>query len=202
MFTGLVTAIGTVTKARATARGRRLTIRAPYRGLAVGESVAVNGTCLTVVARRRGSFDVEAVAATRSRTTIGDWHAGTRVNLERALRLGDRLGGHLVAGHVDGVGTVLARLAEGDGVLLDVRLPADVASVTVPRGSLAVDGVSLTVAALPRRGVARLALIPHTLSATTLVGARPGDRVHLEADQIGKLVRQLLLPHRARRRRT
>ncbi len=202
MFTGLVTAVGTVRAVRRTGKGLRLTIAAPYRGLAVGESVAVDGVCLTVTARRRGAFDVEAVVSTRGRTTIGDWTVGRRVNLERALRVGDRLGGHLVSGHVDGVGTVMRREERGDAVLLDIRVPAAVAKLTVLHGSITVDGVSLTVNALPRRGVVQVALIPHTLGVTTLVGARRGARVHLEADQVAKFVQRLVTPYRAARRRT
>jgi len=201
MFTGLVTAIGRITSARKTPRGRRLTIAAPYRGLMIGESIAVSGACLTVVGKALGSFEVEAVGTTRGRTVIGGWRRGTEVNLERALRLGDRLGGHLVSGHVDGVGTVAARRELGDTLLLDIRVPADVAAVTVPRGSIAVDGVSLTVNAIPRRGVVQVALVPHTRAATTLGRVRVGERVHLEADQVGKLVRQLIEPHRARGRK-
>jgi len=200
MFTGLVTALGTVARVRRTARGLALTMSSPYRGLTVGESIAVDGVCLTVVRRRGGTFTVEIVAASLARTGLGDYRAGRRVNLERALRVGDRMGGHLVAGHVDGVGEVVARVPKGDSVELDIRLPPDVARVTVPRGSLAVDGISMTVASVPRRGVARVAVVPHTRRVTTLGRARPGARVHLEADMIGKLVAQLVAPHRARRR--
>jgi riboflavin synthase len=199
MFTGLVTAVGTVRSVRRTPRILSLTIRSPYRGLAAGESIAVDGVCLTVVTRGRGTFTVQVVDASVRRTNLGRYEAGRRVNLERALRLGDRLGGHLVAGHVDGVGEVVAAREAGDALELDIRLPRGVAAVTVPRGSLAVDGVSMTVAALPKRGVARVAVVPHTRGATTLGSARPGTRVHLEADMVGKMVAQLVAPHRAAR---
>jgi riboflavin synthase len=204
MFTGLVSAMGTVTAVRRTARRGSLTvtIAAPYRGLAVGESVCVDGVCLTVTRKSRGAFAVAVVAATVDRTNLAAYRAGRRVNLERALRLADRLGGHLVAGHVDGVGEVIAAAARDDGSLeLDIRMPSDVARIVVPRGSLAVDGVSLTVASLPRRGVARIALVPHTRAVTTLGRARAGPRVHLEADQVGKLVAQLIAPYRATARK-
>lgn len=200
MFTGLVTALGEVRRAARSARGLSLTIRAPYRALAVGESIAVDGVCLTVVRKSRGAFTVNVVAASVERTNLGGYRAGRPVNLERALRLGDRLGGHMVAGHVDGVGEVVAAKRREGSLELDIKLPPDVAAVTVPRGSLAIDGVSMTVASLPRRGVARVAVIPHTQEVTTLGRAGVGTRVHLEADMIGKLVVQLLEPHRGGRR--
>ncbi len=201
MFTGLVTAVGTVRRVRATPGGLALTIAAPWKNLAIGESVAVDGACLTVVRRGRGAFTVQAVETTRGRTLFGEYAAGRRVNLERALRASDRLGGHLVSGHVDGVGTVVRCREDGDALRLDIRVPASVAAVTVPLGSLTVDGVSLTVNALPARQVIQVALIPHTRGATALGGVRVGQRVHLEADLIGKYLRQLTLPHSARRRR-
>jgi len=201
MFTGIVSAVGTVRSVRRTARGLRLTIAAPYRGLAIGESIAVDGACLTVVAKARGRFAVEAIATTRGRTKVAGYASGTRVNLERALALGDRLGGHLVAGHVDGVGRVARRSEDGDALLLDLEVPAAVRGLCVAHGSITVDGVSLTVNALPRGGRVQVALIAQTRNATTLGGARPGDRVHLEADLIGKFVRQLVQPYRAAPRR-
>lgn len=201
MFSGLVSAIGRVKSVRRTARGLAITIQAPWRGLAVGESVAVDGACLTVVARGRGAFTVEAIGTTRGRTRVADYRAGTAVNLERALRMSDRLGGHLVSGHVDGVGRVVGRREAGDALLLDVRVPAEVFALCVPHGSITVDGVSLTINELPKRGVVQVALIPHTRRATTLGAARLGARVHLEADLVGKFVRQLVQPHRAKRRR-
>jgi riboflavin synthase len=201
MFSGLVSAIGTVKAVRTTARGLSVTIRAPYRGLAVGESIAVDGACLTVVARGKGAFTVEAIGTTRGRTRVGDYRAGTRVNLERALRASDRLGGHLVSGHVDAVGRIVGRKEAGDALLLDIRVPAEVGALCVPHGSITVDGVSLTINARKGRGVVQVALIPHTRSATTLGAAGLGARVHLEADLVGKFVRQLVQPHRATRRR-
>jgi riboflavin synthase len=154
-----------------------------------------------VVARGPGVFTVEAIGTTRGRTKVGDYRAGTRVNLERALRLSDRLGGHLVSGHVDGVGKVVRRREAGDALLLDVRVPAAVSALSVPHGSITMDGVSLTINELPRRGVVQVALIPHTRTATTLGAAGLGARVHLEADLVGKFVRQLVQPHRVTRRR-
>ncbi len=200
MFTGIVTALGMVRRVRRTARGLALTIAARYRGVKIGESIAVDGACLTVVGVSRGAFRVEAIATTRGRTTFDTFRPGRRVNLERALRVGDRLGGHLVAGHVDGVGVVRSRQVAGDALLLDIRVPKTVADLCVPRGSITVDGVSLTVNANPHPLLVQVAIIPHTRRATTLGGVRVGRRVHLEADQIGKFVRELLLPYRASRR--
>jgi len=174
-----------------------LTIRVPWDDLAVGESVAVNGACLTIVDRGADWFVVEAVVTTRGRTRFGEMAVGERVNLERAMQMGDRFGGHLVQGHVDGVGSVLDVRATGDAVLIDLSVPDEVGEVSVPYGSVAVDGVSMTVNAIPKPGVIQLSVIPFTVEHTTLGGLRPGDRVHLEADMIGKYVRQLLGERRA-----
>ena len=196
MFTGIVTAMGTVESVRrledgAGDGGRVLRIRAPYRGLRRGESVSVSGACLTVTRVLRGAFEVEAVVTTLGRTLFGEYVRGRRVNLERAVRATDRLGGHLVQGHVDGVGTVERVERRGDAVVCDVRVPDEVAGVSILHGSITVDGVSMTVNALPAPGVVQISVIPHTLAVTTLGRLAPGDRVHVEADVIGKYVRQL-----------
>jgi riboflavin synthase len=201
MFTGIVTAMGTVTAARSTPRGLALTIASPYRRLGIGDSIALDGACLTVVRTGKGTFTVEAVTMTRTRTTFGDWKKGRVCNLERPLRLGGELGGHLVAGHVDGVGSIVRRTVLGDSVLLDIRVPKLVFDLSVPHGSIAVDGVSMTVNAIPSRNVVQISVIPHTLEVTTLGRARVGRRVHLEADLVGKFVRQLALPYLTPRRR-
>jgi riboflavin synthase len=197
MFTGIVTALGTVRRARRTSHGLEVTIGHPYRRRpSIGESIAVDGTCLTVVKVGKGTFTVEAVTMTRSRTTFGAYRAGRAVNLERSLKLGDLLGGHLVSGHVDGVGTVVRLRELADSVLLDIRVPKLVADLSVLHGSIAVDGISMTVNDIPRRGVVQISVIPHTLEVTTLGRARVGTRVHLEADLIGKFVQHLLAPYR------
>jgi len=199
MFTGIVTAMGSVRRARRTARGLEVTIAHPYRRRPIiGESIAIDGTCLTVVRTGKGTFTVEAVTMTRSRTNFGAYRAGRPVNLERSLKLGDLLGGHLVAGHVDGVGTIVRRQPLADSVLLDIRVPKLVAELSVLHGSVAVDGISMTVNDIPRRGVVQISVIPHTLEVTTLGRARVGTRVHLEADLIGKFVQHLLAPYRGR----
>jgi riboflavin synthase len=192
MFTGIVTAVGRVEAVRAN-NGAELRIKAPYRGLKKGESIAVNGACLTVERIVKGGFTVHAVETTLGRTLIGEWSKGHRVNLERAPRVSDRLGGHFVQGHVDGVGAVDQVTEQGDALLVDVRLPGDAAATTVLHGSITIDGVSLTVNAIPRTGVAQVSLVPFTRAHTTLGALRAGDRVHVEADVLGKYVRQLCL---------
>jgi len=192
MFTGLVTEVGTVTRAARAGGGLELTIASGYRDLEPGESVAVDGACLTVEAATPETFSVHVVHTSLERTRFADYSEGRRVNLERALRLGDRLGGHLVQGHVDGIGTVESVANPKDARLVDLRVPQDIAQVSVSQGSITVDGVSLTVNAKPAQDVIQLSLIPFTLQHTTLGDRRPGDRVHLEADAIGKYVRALL----------
>ena len=197
MFTGIVSAVGRVAKAtRETGNGKRdggvvLTIQAPYRGIKKGESIAVNGACLTVERVVQGGFTVHAVQTTLGRTLIGEWQKGRRVNLERALRAADLMGGHIVQGHVDGVATVERVTDAGDARLVDVAVPAEVAAVTILHGAITIDGVSLTVNAIPRPGVIQVSLVPFTREHTTLGRLEPGDRVHVEADVLGKYVRRL-----------
>jgi riboflavin synthase len=199
MFTGLVDDVGIIERVERTPAGRELHVRSVYSALADGESVAVNGACLTVRESGAGWFSVAAVVTTLDRTTIGDWTVGRRVNLERAMRLGDRLGGHLVQGHVDDVGVVEEVRRRDDALLVDLRLPAELEPLMVPHGSVAVDGVSLTVNALPAPGILQLSLIEYTWRHTTLGELRAGDRVHVEADMVGKYVRQLVAPYAAAR---
>ena len=197
MFTGIVSAVGRVESVSPNGGsgtregGRVLRIRAPYRGLKKGESVAVNGACLTVEKLAKGGFTVHAVQTTLGRTLIGEWQTGQAVNLERALRAGDRLGGHFVEGHVDGVGTVEQVAESGDALLVDIRVPREVEETTVLHGAITVDGVSLTVNSLPSAGVVQVSLVPFTREHTTLGRVAQGDRVHIEADVLGKYVRQL-----------
>ncbi len=192
MFTGIVTGIGTVLEARPSDGGIDLKIACPYPDLTPGESVAVDGACLTVASVVAGGFAAHVVRTSLDRTRFGDLGVGSRVNLERALRVGDRLGGHLVQGHVDGIGSVLRVASREDARLLDIEAPPEVTRVSVPLGSVTVDGVSLTVNAMSAPGTIQISLIPFTLEHTTLADRRPGDRVHLEADPIGKYVRALL----------
>jgi riboflavin synthase len=199
MFTGLIDDVGVVERVERTEAGRELRVASRYTGLVAGESIAVNGACLTVREHGDGWFSVAAVVTTLERTTIGSWDVGRRVNLERALRLGDRLGGHIVQGHVDAVGVVEASRRRDDALLVDLRLPDELEPLMVPHGSVTVDGVSLTVNALPAPGILQLSLIEYTWTHTTLGALRPGDAVHVEADMIGKYVRQLVATYAAAR---
>jgi riboflavin synthase len=194
MFTGLIEAVGIVRSTEVRADGRRIVIDASplMDDLAIGDSIAVDGVCQTVVERNGRGFAIDSIATTLSRTTLGALQPGTAVNLERALQLGGRLGGHLVQGHVDATGVVVAIERAGQHVLLDVEMPDDVADVTVLHGSIAIQGVSLTVNGLPARNRAQVALIPHTCEQTTLRHLRVGDRVNLEGDMIGRFVAHLL----------
>lgn len=195
MFTGIIEDVGTIDETHDTPAGRELRVRCRYADLAPGESIALSGACLTVREHGAGWFTAAAIVTTLGRTTIGGWRAGTRVNLERALRAGDRLGGHLVQGHVDDVATVTAVRDDGDARLVDLRLPRELAELMVPHGALAVNGVSLTVNDLPAPDAVQLALIEYTLRHTTLGDLAPGSRVHVEADVIGKYVQRLTAPY-------
>ncbi len=197
MFTGLITDVGTIDRVQPTAAGREFRIRTSYRDLAAGESIAVSGACLTVRDFGDGWFTAAAVVTTLDRTTAGDWEAGRLVNLERALAAGDRLGGHMVQGHVDAVAEVIAVERRGDALLVDLAVPPQLAPLVVLHGSIAVDGVSLTVNAIPDAHSVQLSLIDFTVNNTTLGSLRAGHRVQVEADIIGKYVQRMLAPHLA-----
>lgn len=196
MFSGLVDDIGTVERVSGTAAGRELRVRCRYDDLAVGESVAVQGACLTVLDRGRDAngswFTAAAMTATIGVTTIGTWKEGARVNLERALRPTDRLGGHIVQGHVDGVAEVTRADVVQDMLLLELAVPTGMSDLMVERGSVALDGVSLTISALPGGDKIQVSVIEHTRTHTTLGSLKAGDRVHIEADIVAKHVKRLL----------
>ncbi|HET7041819.1 MAG TPA: riboflavin synthase, partial [Gemmatimonadales bacterium] len=174
--------------------GLSFRISAPWTDLAVGESIAVDGACLTVERVLPGGLTVHVIATSVERTAFGGYRAGRRVNLERALAVGDRLGGHLVSGHVDGIGEVVELRDQEDARVVRFTLPAPVAEVTIPLGSITVNGVSLTVHALPGEDHCEVSLIPHTRQVTTLGTLEVGDLVQLEGDMVGKYVKQLMTP--------
>lgn len=196
MFTGLVDDLGTLDRVARTDAGLELRIRCRYGDLTKGESVAVNGVCLTVTGFGEGRdqpwFTAAAMSTTVGLTTIGSWKEGSRVNLERALRPTDRLGGHIVQGHVDGVAEVTRADAMQDTLLLELALPDGLAELMVERGSVALDGVSLTVSALPGPDKIQVSIIDYTRGHTTLGGLGVGDKVHVEADVLAKHVKRLL----------
>ncbi len=189
MFTGLVETLGTVRRLDSDGEGRLLLVAEPGMApqLSLGESVAVNGACLTVVARDADTFRFQVGPETLHRTNLGELRPGDRVNLERALRVGDRLGGHMVQGHIDGVGRIAGRQRQGDWELVWFRCPAELAAQMVSKGSVAVDGVSLTLVDVTGDGFS-VALIPHTLANTTLGFKGDGTAVNLETDLLAKYV--------------
>ncbi|MBK7977482.1 MAG: riboflavin synthase [Deltaproteobacteria bacterium] len=193
MFTGLIQALGTIRRREARAGGVRFEIESatPFEDVELGESIAVDGACLTVVSFSGARFEIDASPETLAKTTLGARREGHLVHLERAMRVGDRLGGHIVLGHVDGVGKLMARRVEGDYTFLTYEAPAEVLPYLVPKGSIAIDGVSLTVNALtdPRF---EIAIIPHTSAHTHLTRKGVGEGVNLEADVLAKHVGRLL----------
>jgi len=192
LFTGLVQDLGTISRAEGSPDGVRLTVDSELAGeLSEGDSVAVNGVCLTAIATGDGSFTAEVMNETLARSSLRDAQAGTEVNLELPLRASDRLGGHVVQGHVDGVGTVADITDDGFARRVVVKAPEDVMRYVVGKGSVAVDGVSLTIAALDDSSFT-VSLIPETLERTNLGRARAGTRVNLEVDVLAKYIEKLV----------
>jgi riboflavin synthase len=196
MFTGIVTAIGTVRAVTPIGQGHdmRLAIAvAPefLAGVAIGASIACSGCCLTAVSLGEDGFAVEVSAETLSKTTLGRWAEGTRINLERSLRMGDELGGHIVSGHVDGLGELVSAAPENGSVRLSFRAPEGIARFVAPKGSIAVDGVSLTVNEVQGDAFG-VNIIPHTATATTLGALASGDPVNLEIDMLARYVARLV----------
>lgn len=193
MFTGIIETVGEVAAIEPLGEGRRITLAAPWAGdLRIGESVAVDGCCLTVVETEPPTmFVVEAVRETVARTGVGTYATGRRVNLERALALGDRLGGHLVQGHVDGVGEVRSIERAGENRYIELALPREGRELAAPRGSITVDGVSLTILAATPDGV-RLSIVPHTWAATAFPDRSVGDAVNVEYDMIARYIQRML----------
>jgi riboflavin synthase len=197
MFTGIVEELGEVVSLEYSAGSARLRVRGPQvtADAVRGDSIAVNGVCLTITSRRGGEFTADVMGETLRRSSLGDLTPGAAVNLERPMRLGGRLGGHLMQGHVDGTGTILARTPAGNWETVRVGLPARLLRYVIEKGSIAVDGVSLTVSALAAEWF-EVCLIPETLAGTTLGRKQPGEIVNLEADMIAKYVESLLAPSR------
>jgi len=201
MFTGIVEEMGVVKALEYNPKGTRLTILAStiLDDLAVGASVSVDGVCLTVVALNAQEFSVDVSPETLSATTLGKLAAGGPVNMERAMRINERIGGHLVSGHVEGVGSIRDRRQEGNAIVLTIEAPKEVLHYCVSKGSITVDGISLTINEVSERSFT-VAIIPHTAKVTALGLKHPGDSVNLESDLIGKYVERLLeardhLPH-------
>jgi riboflavin synthase len=197
VFTGIVEELGEVVGIEATGDSARLTVRGPLvtGDAADGDSIAINGVCLTVTASQDGVFSADVMGETLSRSSLGALTPGTAVNLERPLRPDGRLGGHIVQGHVDGTGTVLARRPAGNWEVVRISIPPSLARYLVEKGSVAVDGISLTVSALGQSGGEHwfeVSLIPATLERTTLGLGQPGSIVNLEVDMIAKYVERLL----------
>jgi riboflavin synthase len=193
MFTGIVEELGSVKALRRDAGAARLTISAStvLGDTAIGDSICVNGVCLTVVEMSKSEFSADVAVETLKVTNLGDLRIGARVNLERALQLSARIGGHLVSGHVDSVGRIREKRDEGNGWRIFIDAPGSVLRYVIKKGSIAIDGISLTVADIDKTGFS-IAMIPHTAKLTTLGFKAGGDSVNLEADIIGKYVERLL----------
>jgi riboflavin synthase len=202
MFTGLVQDVGTVESLASGADGARLRIATSLAAeIGLGDSISVDGACLTAVAADEDGFETEAMNQTLAVTALRHLQPGERVNLELAMRAGERLGGHIVQGHVDGVATVLAATDDGFARRLRVALPPDLARYAIDKGSIALTGVSLTVAALGEDWL-EVSLIPETLERTTLGSAAPGDELNVEVDLVAKYVERLLSPFVAESKET
>jgi riboflavin synthase len=193
MFSGIVAEIGTVMAYESGGGAAALTIGASpaFRDVAIGESIAVNGVCLTVVHHRDSTFALDVSPETLRATNLGELRPGDGVNLERSLCLHDRLGGHLVSGHVDGVGSIIDKRREANAVHYDMQVPMELMRYIVPKGSIAVDGISLTVVACRPDGF-QVTIIPHTAAVTTIGGKALGATVNIECDMMGKYVERLL----------
>jgi riboflavin synthase len=193
MFTGLIEEIGSVESVVKSVKSARITIKAKkvLEGVRLGDSISTNGVCLTVTSFDRGRFSIDVMAETMRRSNFKHFSPGDKVNLERALSLGDRLGGHMVSGHIDGVGTILRYEKEDNAVWITVAAAPEILAYIIEKGSIAIDGVSLTVAYVDE-SLFKVSIIPHTKDATTLLHKKMGDEVNLECDMIGKYIEKLL----------
>lgn len=197
MFTGIIEEIGTVRRIEHGAKGARLTIQAKtvLEDTRIGDSIATNGVCLTVVSMSGDSFSADVMAESLRRSSLGTLQGGSPVNLERAMAANGRFGGHIVSGHIDGTGTIASQKREDNAVWVKIKTPAPLLRYIVEKGSIAIDGVSLTVAAVTDTDFS-VSIIPHTGAQTILLGKKPGDPVNLECDVIGKYVEKLTAPHK------
>lgn len=197
MFTGIIEEIGTVRRIEHGAKGARLTIQAKtvLEDTRIGDSIATNGVCLTVVSMTGDSFSADVMAESLRRSSLGTLQGGSPVNLERAMAANGRFGGHIVSGHIDGTGTIASQKREDNAVWVKIKTPAPLLRYIVEKGSIAIDGVSLTVAAVTDTDFS-VSIIPHTGAQTILLGKKPGDPVNLECDVIGKYVERLTAPHK------
>lgn len=195
MFTGIIEEMGTVKKVIGGGVSGSLSIRADkiLEGTKIGDSIAVNGVCLTVTALLGDGFTADVMAETLRRTNLGSLKTGARVNLERAMAADGRFGGHIVSGHIDGTGEVVSLVPEGNAVWVSVAAEPRILRYIIQKGSIAIDGISLTVAYVDDK-IFKVSIIPHTGEETTLLKKRPGDRVNLENDPVGKYVEKLLQP--------
>lgn len=194
MFTGIIEEVGTISKIKTLQGGRRITIKAQkvIDDLDIDHSIAVSGVCLTVVELEKGGFTVEAVGETLQKTTLSRSKSGMSVNLERALRFNDRLGGHLVQGHVNGMGNITSSDKKGESWYLELEIPASLSKYVIPEGSIAVDGISLTIAQLMENRLA-ISVIPHTYKNTTVSSYKIGQMVNIEIDFLARYVEKILL---------
>ena len=197
MFTGIIEEIGTVRRIEHGAKGARLTIQAKtvLEDTRIGDSIATNGVCLTVVSMTGDSFSADVMAESLRRSSLGTLQGGSPVNLERAMAANGRFGGHIVSGHIEGTGTIASQKREDNAVWVKIKTPAPLLRYIVEKGSIAIDGVSLTVAAVTDTDFS-VSIIPHTGAQTILLGKKPGDPVNLECDVIGKYVEKLTAPHK------
>jgi len=193
MFTGIIEGLGTITAVSAAGEGKRLSVTADFvlEGTRIGDSIAVNGACLTAVRISGARFEVDVSPETLSRTTLQTITPGSRVNIERALRLSDRLDGHLVSGHIDGTGRITYKNIQGNALWIGVSVPKALTRYMIAKGSVAIDGISLTINTVNDQGF-EVAIIPHTAAETTIQHRQPGDTVNIETDMIGKYVEKFI----------
>jgi len=193
MFTGIIEGLGTISQIKSSGQSRRMAINANYKleDIKIGDSIAVNGACLTLVSFAEQRFEVDLSPETVTKTTLGKAKIGDLVNLERALRISDRIDGHLVSGHIDGIGTIKNRKTSENAIIITYHLPESIAQDIIKKGSVAVDGISLTVVSVSAREFT-VAVIPHTLQVTTLSERRPGDPVNLEVDIVARYIQRLM----------